>query len=416
MTKPRSSSSFGVLGWVRRRILPKASKLCALLGLLILGAWVTGRVLTDQYQWSQYLWWIPPIWMIGSAWGLLLMSAALALFARRLGGIFLRPVLLIACIGSTGYLILGVWHMHRVVLPKSIPDDAIRIAHWNQAAKKIDQESFGQWILDEQIDIALIANARWGKDRQILLDALAGYAPLDRERWVNYSYRIKGKPSHFWIQSQALIASRYPMIRTGRVAFGSAKREQVLTHSSSGLGWVMFIEFDLGNDAKISSDEPDPLVVWFVDLPSSPSTFRQKMMRQARQAIEQWDGSGWEIGPHVWEQKTFISKPFPDPDLIIGDFNTLRSSDSLKRIAPDMRDAFEMVGYGRGRSWIPGNKNRLARLPIKLADWHIDLSLVGKDWQTTRYRIENGSDWGSTEHRIQIVDVAEKVPESIPFP
>jgi len=409
MNQSRTSPPRGILSWVRRRVLPKASKLCALLGLLILTAWITGRVVTDAYQWSQYLWWVPAIWMIGSAWLLLIFSGILALFACRLGGLFLRPMLLLACIGCTGYLIFGVWHMHRAVLPRAIPDDAIRIAHWNQAAKDIDQQAFGQWVLDEEIDIALIANARWGEDRQTLLDALAGYAPLDRERWVNYSYRVHAEPSHFWIQDQAMIASRYPMIRTGKVEFGSADRQQVLNHSSSGRGWVSFIEFDLSESD--SPDAPDRLIVWFVDLPSDPYNFRQESMSELRNAIDQWDGSGWAMGKHVWEQQTWPNASFPEPDLIIGDFNTIRGSDSLDRIASGMTDAFEAVGYGRGRSWTPGSKNRFVRLPIKLADWQIDLSLVGKKWQPARYRIENGSDWGWSAHGLQIIDVAEKTPE-----
>jgi hypothetical protein len=409
MTQSRTSPPRGILSWVRRRVLPKASKLCALLGLLILIAWITGRVVTDAYRWSQYLWWVPAIWMIGSAWLLLIFSGILALFARRLGGLFLRPMLLLACIGCTGYLIFGVWHMHRALLPKSIPNDALRIAHWNQAAKDIDQQAFGQWVLDEQIDIALIANARWGKDRQTLLDALAGYAPLDRERWVNYSYRVHAEPSHFWIQDQALIASRFPMIRTGKVEFGSADRQPVLNHSSSGRGWVSFIEFDLSESD--SSDAPDRLIVWFVDLPSDPYNFRQESMSELRNAIDQWDGSGWAMGKHVWEQQTWPNASFPEPDLIVGDFNTIRGSNSLDRIASGMTDAFEAVGYGRARSWTPGSKNRFVRLPIKLADWQIDLSLVGKNWEPVRYFIENGSDWGWSAHRVQIVEIAEKTHE-----
>jgi len=42
---------------------------------------------------------------------------------------------------------------------------------------------------------------------------------------------------------------------------------------------------------------------------------------------------------------------------------------------------------------------------FKLADWRIDLALVGASWDPIRYHIEHRSQWGSTEHRVQILDI-----------
>jgi len=388
--------------WLRTRLLPRCSKLCAFVGLVILGLWITGRVLTDQYQWSQYLWWVPAIWMLGSAWICLGLSAALALFSRRLGGMFLRPLLLIVCIGCTGYLIIGVWHMHRIVLPTHKADETVRIVHWNQSAKRVDQQAWADAMLEDGVDIVFVSNAPWGKDRQDLLDAFAPFAPLEKERWVNYSYRVHGEPAHFRIEGNAFIASKFPMTRTGMVSIHTPTPEETLRPGGQR-GWVMFAEFELAQgDSKAK-----PFVVWFVDMPSEPMLWRQELMAKARHAVDNWNGQSWVMGRHVWELIE-TNGSFPEPDLIIGDFNTVRGSDSLDHLAPDMTDAFSAVGYGRGGSWMPRVSNRFVRQPIKLADWHIDLALVGEGWTPTRYRIEDVSEWGSTEHRMQFLDLAPK--------
>lgn len=415
MTNERSHQSRSFVGWLRRRAFPKLAKLCAFIGLMILGLWITGRVLTDQYSWSQYIWWVPALWMLGSAWVCLFVSFVFAKFSRRLGGIFLRPILLVACLGSSIYLFFGVWHMHRIVLPYQQPNGSIRIGHWNHAGQQISNQGWEQSLLDQGVDIVLISNARWGQERQMILNNFAPYAPEEKERWINYSYKIQGDPSHFWVQDNAIIASRYPMIRTGIVSFGSAKRQQLLNHSSSNLGWIMFVEFNLApiasKDQSTPPPDPIPFVVWLVDLPSDPYNARQESMQKTRDAIDSWNGTGWKMGRHVWEQNNASEDLFPAPDLIIGDFNTIRGSDSIHHLAPNMTDAFDAVGFGRGRSWVPHTKSRLMNLGFLFADWHIDLSFVNAGWKATRYKIQEIDQSGHAEHRMQILDLIEKTPE-----
>jgi len=405
-SNPQRGSSTSLVGWFRRRALPRCAQLCALLGLVILGLWITGRVLTDQYRWAQYIWWVPSIWMVGSAWVCLGVSALLALFSRRLGGLFLRPALLVACIGCTGYLFIGVWHMHRVFSSNQRADDSIRIVHWNQSSKHVDQTGWAISVLDQEADIVFVANASWGEERQELLDSFAPFAPLARERWVNYSYRVHGEPAHYRVEGNALIASRFPMIRTGLVYMHAPTNQEDASFIGSSNGWVLFAEFDLGESESTS----ESLIVWFVDLPSDPASWRQESMQNASNAIHSWNGRSWIMGRNVWEL-SHTESSFPEPDVIIGDFNTVRGSKSLQLLAPKMSDAFSAVGYGRGRSWVPEIDNRLLRQPFKLADWHIDLALVGANWMPTRYRIEDTRRWGQTEHRMQILDLIEKTPE-----
>lgn len=389
----------GPIGWARRRVLPLLAKGTALLGLLILAAWIGGRVLTDQHHWSQYLWWLPPIWAIGAAWVLLIVSALCAKLARRLGGLLLRPLLLILVLGCSVYLVLGVWHTHRVLGGHADKQpDAVRVMHWNQASKDIDQQAWGERIRDLETDIVLIANAEWNESRQTLLEQFAYFAPEENRRWVNYSYRIHADPAHYRVEGAAMIASRYPMTRTGMVRFGSNERQAVLEHSASGSGWVMFAEFDLDPDRN----DDEPLIVWLVDLPSDPARWKRELMGEVRSAIDAWDGSGWAMGRHVWEQQTWEDADFPEPDLIIGDFNTPRGSDSLELLAPGYSDAFEQAGWGRGRSWVPPSRSGLMRRALILADWHIDLALTAPGVVATRYDLIDTSGAG---HRAQVVDI-----------
>ena len=388
----------GPIGWARRRVLPLLAKGSALLGIVLLAAWITGRMLTDEHHWSQYLYWMPPIVMIGGAWLMLVLSTILAALARRLGGLILRPVLLLLVVGCSLHLVFGVWHLHRAVSGSDSKDqDAIRVLHWNHGGKAIDAQQWGTRIRDLDTDIVLIANANWGDPRQELLEQFEYFAPDERVRWVNYSYRLHADPAHYRVEDGAMIASRYPMTRTGWVQFGSSGRQRVMSHSSSGLGWVMFAEFDL--DPQRVDDSP--LVIWFVDLPSDPTAWKPQAMQTVRRAIDAWDGTGWEMGQYVWEQYEDQNAGFPTPDIVIGDFNTPRGSDSLEVIAPGYTDAFEEAGHGRGRSFVIRDGDPLERTMFRVIDMHIDLTLVAPRHRVTHYTLLQS---GGADHTPQVVD------------
>lgn len=395
----RSTRPRGPVAWARRRVLPHLARGSALLGVLILGAWITGRVLTDEHHWSQYLYWLPPIVMVGGAWAMLVLSAIFAAMARRLGGLLLRPVLLLLAIGCTIHLVFGVWHLHRAFSQdRTKSPGAVRVIHQNFAGKEGHAPSFGDQARALDADIVLLANVQWGEARQDVLEQFEYFAPDERVRWVNYSYRLHANPAHYRVEGDALIASRYPMIRTGMVSFGTRERQQVLSQSSSGKGWVMFIEFDLDPDRT----DDAPFVVWFVDLPSDPIAWKMEVMQVAQREINAWNGTGWAMGRHVWEQRTFDNESFPTPDLIIGDFNTPRGSASIEQIAPGYTDAFNAAGYGRGRSYVIRDGSFSENLVFRVLDMHIDLALAAPTHTPTGYELIHMDD---TDHAIQVVDI-----------
>jgi hypothetical protein len=393
-------------------VIPLCAKLSAMLGLLILGLWITGRVLTDDYHWSQYIWWSPSIVVLLGAWFLLVLSFVFELMARRSKGLFLRPLLLIMNLGCTVYLFFGVWHIHRALFSSSPSSQALRVVHWNQSAKEVDQEKWAANVLGLDADFVFVTNPLWGESRQSLLDSLAPMAPAERERWVNYSYRSHVQPAHYRIEGNALIASKYAMIRTGRVSLVGEVDENISTRPGGSRGWVLFIEFDLARPFQELNSQPqtvqsipEPFVVWFVDVPSEPALWRRELMSNARTAIDNWNGNGHVMGKHVWETSQ-TDTPFPEPDLIIGDFNTPRGSSSIDLLSPNMSDAFEQVGWGRSRSWSPKTNNFITRTLSKFANWHIDLALTNERWKATNYRTMDTSTWGKSEHQMQLVDLA----------
>lgn len=404
-TSTSSSQPSGLISWLRRRLLPKCAKLCAFIGIITLGLWITGRILTDQYSWSQYLWWMPSIWMIGGAWFMLVCSGVLAISSRRPSGLMMRPVLLLMGIGCTGYLFFGVWHLHRYVVRSPIPDDSIRIVHWNQAGFKADQAALGQRAIELDADVVLVANSQWGNGRRTLLESLAPLSPAAESHMVTKGFQVVGNPGHFRITGDAFIASRFPILRTATVTSGTRRDQESVFKRGSDFGWIVLVELDISD-----TDSPnESLVIWFVDLPSDPSLWRMNSMQQVANSISQWDGTEFvKITPDgkrtVWS-RVETDQDFPEPDVIIGDFNTPSGSHSIGSLAENMTDAYRAVGYGRTSSWRPKIKSKIARQPFKLADWHIDLSLTGPTVQPVGYSIENTSKIGNSEHWMQILDL-----------
>jgi hypothetical protein len=393
----------GPIGWARRRVFPLLARVLALLGIFILGGWITGRVLTDQHHWSQYLWWMPALWVLLTVLVLAIASLFFAKLARRPAAIFLGPVLWMSLVVCAIYLVAIVWWPMFGRGPSTTkPTNTIRALHWNHAGNPVDHQRLGDEVRRLDVDIVLIANAEWGQPRQSILEQFTHYAPDERERWINYSYKVHADPAHYRVEQSVMIASRFPMTRTGMVRFGSGERQQVLEHSSSGLGWVMFAEFDTDPDSVTD----DPLIVWFVDLPSNPMAWKQTEMLAARRAVENWDGGGWRMGRHVWEQHVFVSETFPDPDLVIGDFNITRGSDSLNHLTPNMHDAFEAAGHGPGKSFVPKTSHPLKRAVLSLSAFHIDLTLAADTTRVDGYWLLEIED---ALHRAQLVDF---VPEN----
>lgn len=397
-------------GFVRTRLLPGIALLSGGLGCLVVAQFVLGRAMTDRSHATQYLWWIPPAWTLLAAWALLMVSWLAGWASLRTKGLMLRPLLLVGCLGITGWVLIGEWSVHRYLTGggSAEPSErALRVVHWNLSSRKIREGGSWERLPDLQADVILIANPRWGNDQRTLLRSLAGMAPAEEWFTAGNRYNVRSAPGHSLILQRGLIVSRLPIRRAGVVSAGPVLNPENESRPTGEHGWVIFAELERTTVGADGTELTEPFVVWFVDLPSDPMAWRMKSMRAMRSVIDAWDGRTRVVEGDRWVTVE-TDGTFPEPDLVIGDFNALRGSASLDALAPGYTDAFAERGRGTGRSWLPRVGNRVLRQPLKLSSWQIDLALVGPDWHTAGYRLD---DTGAGPHRMQVVDLT---PADVP--
>lgn len=375
----------GPISWIRRRVLPKVSRLLVVVVLLLLATWTAGQVLTDQYALSQYLWWMPTPLVLFVAWPMIIVSWVVERLSSRLGGYQLRPLLSAALLGITLWFVFGVGHVYRYVLPSRA--GSVRLVYWNLA---VDDEATGAGDVVSQLtpDIAIVANPRWDETRGPLLDAMramggAGASP-EAEPSESESLPSSGQAEagseaiRFVFSNEIAIATRGQILRWGSARFSADGRDD-FEHR----GVIVF--------AEVAELMPEPITIWIVDLPSAPALWRVEVMEQAVQAIGSWSGPDFVPGDGGrWVRRT-DAEPFPDADLIVGDFNTPRGSASLETLVGSRRNASVVAGRGFGYTW-----------PREHAILAIDHCFAGPRLRVQGFR---SLDPGMGRHRLLMADL-----------
>lgn len=116
------------------------------------------------------------------------------------------------------------------------------------------------------------------------------------------------------------------------------------------------------------------IMLYLVDLPSDPGRPRMAIAQEVR--------------------ALFRDSGAPPPDLVVGDFNLLRGSASLRRIFPGFRDAFTEAGHGIG-----------ATFPRRFPLYHIDHILVAETLRAIDYDL---IDPGVGRHRAQAATIVAR--------
>lgn len=402
MVQGRGTGGRGAGRWVRRRALPWAARLLALLALGAVGAYAAGRVLTDSGHWSQYLWWTPALWTLGAAWTLLGLSALAGRAALHPGGVMLRPLALAACVAASLWLTLGEWNLHRAVVgPRpAARAGTLRVLHWNQAAAMAPGGA--ELIRASDPDLAIVVNPRFDRFRREVVAAMGGLAPGGSEVRLDGRVTASTEPGHFFSTGMTLVGSRERILRAGLVSLSPVAGHDASWRTARDPGFVLWLEIEAGERFAALGR---PVVVWVVDLPSDPSVWRGAVMANAARAVAAWEAPAMVCDEAGRWRSGGEPVRAPAPDLVIGDFNTLRGSASLEVFVPGMEDAFARAGWGRARSWTPRATRRAERALLALADWHIDLALYGGSWRAARYRLL-GTPGGL--HKAQVVDLAPR--------
>jgi len=363
-----------------------AGRVCLLLAVTsILVKWV-GEAVSDRYQWSQWPEWTPNVLVVAGALSLITVGWVL----RRIAVIAARPAGLERAGGRPGAIAWALLVLHagytivvdapfyrsRAAAPGSL-DDSLRVAFWNVGAA--EQPGWEQEVMNSAPDLVVLVGL---STRDSIPPALARMFAEKRLVYERFTVLSSRPLSRFGFTNLNIMPGS-----------GFDPRLPKGVRANHDPGAAMYLEVRVGND-------PDELLtVWIVDLPSDISLSRERVAREARAAIDGFDGqrlirseqSSWTVETDTG----FTGNPgFPTPDLIIGDFNIPRGAASLEHLRNGYPDAFEQAATGYMASW-----------PRRFPMWHLDQAFIGPRWRAWGYDLRST---GSGSHLMQVLDLTAR--------
>lgn len=284
----------GVAAWL---CLVATAAINLVVAMLWLGlfAWLIGRVFSDRYEWSQWLWWTPTPFALTAAllgWLLSLRRARTRARRRR------RMLTWCACLISMLGYFAAVEHrlLHALTASSSVSGDVLTIAHWNMTLDNhADIPALMQSIDALNADVLSITSPPGEVRRQLMARAAEPDANL-------------------------AITDAWPMLLVSRLPLTN----QRLLISADG-SYLTAVEVDAAERIGRS------LTIMLVDLPSNPRLQRLETAGRLRAMLDERDA--------------------PVPDIAIGDFNMTRGSASIETLFPGMVDAFDVAGTGYGATF-----------------------------------------------------------------
>lgn len=382
-----------------RRILVFLSWLATICALLALGVWVFGRIVTDRWVFSQWIFWTPTPAVLLGVLGLLMTSHLGSFAASRTSAkhnqkdkqskrVFkrVRTVAWFCLLLAVFWLIFLDWHSHRRLLPSPKAHDETKmlsIAYWNMATNRDDIPVDFLLTLDE--DIVIVANGH----SRVNWNAIANNTKQNWTLTRMWPFTIFSRvPLNEWALTQLHLRGKLPNVPHEIIG----PRANQTTYD---VGLAAFFEFDL------PGARDDTFTVWILDLPSDVSLSKRQIAQQTREEIDTFAGV---IRSGTSPRKPIETPGFPEADIILGDFNIPRASGSLSAMIDHKTyvGAYESAGMGPcatfPRVWSKFN------LTIPLV--HIDQMFVNRAHRVLRYRVE---DPGTARHWAQrlVIERAE---------
>lgn len=278
--------------WTIQRAIFFIVWLLGCLAFLVILAWLIGRIFTDRFAWSQWLWWIPtPIALAVALVGML--TSLRRSFRPRVRRKRLMRWVLSAVIIALYFATIE----HRFVrpAPQATPS-SLKLVHWNMAIRPYPP-------IEQRVE-RLIA-----LDGDITVLTSPGYSP-----WEPAVIEKLGAGNPPLAIGTLTVITRLPIL---------AARPLVAV---DGI-YVMLVQIDATETLG------RPIVLYAIDFPSSPRVPRYDLARRVRSLLDQAEKGG------------------QPPDLVVGDFNITRGSASLELMFPGMRHAYSDAGYGYGASF-----------------------------------------------------------------
>lgn len=349
--------SCGVRGGARSRcvgawVAMAASRGLCVWAIVMFAGWVVGRVFTDRWGWSQWVWWVPSVaWIAGGLVGLIGagVTGRVARAGRRGGVLFSVAAGLVVVMA--GYVAVVDWHMARVFSPARSADGDVGVVFWNPSWNNRGEAAAPLVAIESNLSqVSIIANpppGAWGAD-----------------------FRSRVAPDEVHSLARFVVITEFEVVRSGAIWLGMAGRvphpdrdRDPEARWALDPGAAAFVELDT------TAELGRPIVVWMIDLPSDVALHRMEVAERARERIDSWNGEG-----------------FPAADLIVGDFNIPRGSASLRRIVGDAVHAFDQAGHGYPATW-----------PRALPLLHIDHVFCAGEMRATSY---GTVDPGVRDHRL----------------
>jgi hypothetical protein len=278
------------------------------------------------------------------------------------------------------------WHA-RGLARSTAPVDApvqLRLLAWN--ATTVNIPSIADIVARERPALTLLANTQFQSSLVPVRDAMI----LDHPRAELRTYAASSIRLH--------IVSLYPILHTAWLPLGiTGAKERTFTWDGGGMKHI-----DVGEALLVELDTRAlwnrTTVVWLVDLPSDPDIHRARMMREARAAINGFEGSvmlrtseGLDRALASPDRDAVIAR-LRAPDIIAGDFNTPRGASSLATLVAPLRHARD-TGAGPGV---------IVTYPRSAPLLHIDHVFVAPHLRAASYR---AIDPGLGRHWTQIADL-----------
>lgn len=295
---------------------------------IVVAAWLVGRIVSDRFIWSQFLLWIPtPVTLVFVALAVAASFRPGSTKKRRKRRQLVWGGILIAL----AFVFLFVENrFHRLRTPEQ---DGLRVMHWTMSHAKQSRDAHIEKIEQLAGEVNFLSEA-YGMNWQQAMDTLLG--PEGK----------LARAGRYWILSTIEIIEARTIISRAGVEISLVQLD-----ATEQLGRV--------------------LIVYLVDLPSSPKVGRAAQAKSVRRLLD--------------------TLTIPAADMIVGDFNTPRGSHSLSILFPGLHHAYDDAGRGYGASFHRA-------FPL----YHIDHMLLAHDMQATSYEL---IDPGMGRHDVQVATV-----------
>ncbi len=397
------------------------------LALLLLGIWLVGRVFNDSFRWSQFIFWIPSAFSILMSGIAAALALSLQLFVKgyeqlKTGGPrderppfykrYPRNPYILLCLIWALCASWSAWFEHHMPewafldTGRKASKPKTTMVFWNIGGQARDG-----W-LDElrpiDADLVVVSNQpNW--------NIVNDFKTLGDERSTTFLV-------HLFLIHTRLKLREWGFATLGiKPGVGFDLRKSTGQYDGTDPGYSMYLLFD--PEGTVKEGTGSPFVVWLMDLPSDPSSSRQRVTREAINAIDSWQGTATVLsaetdskGEPIWinvPADQLGRRGFPLPDVIIGDFNIPRGSRSLKTLVGNMENAWDQAGMGYTASYPrkvpfkqldgPGLASAIRLfIPSDIPFFHIDQAFIAPSLHATRYRTMN---LGAGTHWAQFLEV-----------